>query len=277
MPFVIDTHAHVFEQSLTMTNDKRYTPDRNALVTEYISELDKNGFTHGVLVQPSFLGTDNDYLLAALRAFPDRLRGVAVIDPGIVHTDLAELKRQGIAGIRLNMPGKPIPDFRIGPWPALQENLQQLELHVEVHCAARDLPRILPSFLDAGNIIVIDHFGRPDPVKGVADPGFQYLMKAGASGQVWVKLSAPYRLGSPNTTFPGTQIIQHLIDAIGVARLIWGSDWPHTLYTNRMDFGKAKKMFDEFVPDHVIRQRILGDSARQLFFGDITAATGQIS
>ena len=38
----------------------------------------------------------------------------------------------------------------------------------------------------AGCRVVIDHFGRPDPALGIADPGFAYLLRQADSGQVWV-------------------------------------------------------------------------------------------
>ena len=51
----------------------------------------------------------------------------------------------------------------------------------------------MPALLAAGCRVVIDHFGRPDPALGIADPGFAYLLRQADSGQVWVKLAAPYR------------------------------------------------------------------------------------
>ena len=79
----IDGHAHVFNRALPMEPIRRYTPDRDATVIEYLAHLDEHGFTHGVLVQPSFLGYDNSHLLDALRRHPERLRGVAVVPPDV--------------------------------------------------------------------------------------------------------------------------------------------------------------------------------------------------
>jgi predicted TIM-barrel fold metal-dependent hydrolase len=43
--------------------------------------LDRYGMSHGVLIQPSFLGTDNAYMVQGLRTAPERLRGIAVVSP----------------------------------------------------------------------------------------------------------------------------------------------------------------------------------------------------
>src|SRR4051794_25794742 len=107
----VDTHAHVFARGLALAAERRYAPGYDAPVAAYLAMLDRNGMSHGVLVQPSFLGTDNDYLVAALRAAPDRLRGVAVVAPEIELDELEALGRGGIAGVRLNLIGQPDPAF----------------------------------------------------------------------------------------------------------------------------------------------------------------------
>ena len=51
------------------------------------SGLDANAVDCGVLVQPSFLGTDNSYLIEGIAAAGGRLRGIAVIDPATPPAD----------------------------------------------------------------------------------------------------------------------------------------------------------------------------------------------
>jgi predicted TIM-barrel fold metal-dependent hydrolase len=263
----VDAHAHVFERSLPMTADRRYTPDRDATVGQYLEQLDRNGFTHGVLVQPSFLGTDNRYLLEALRASPERLRGVVVVEPSIAESELARLLAAGVVGVRLNLVGHALPDFHAAPWPMFQTHLQRLGLHVEVHCAAAQLPQVLPSFLDADNVVVVDHFGRPEGPLGTGDPGFKYLLAAAASGQIWVKLSAAYRLGAGDgQSFDGHQAVARLLQAFGPGRLVWGSDWPHTHFTGLMDFATSRQLLDTLISDGSVRVQVLGTAPATLFF-----------
>jgi predicted TIM-barrel fold metal-dependent hydrolase len=54
---------------------RRYAPSYDAPLGDYLGQLLAHGFSHGVLVQPSFLGTDNRYLLSALQTVPGQLRG----------------------------------------------------------------------------------------------------------------------------------------------------------------------------------------------------------
>lgn len=166
----IDTHAHVFRQGLALADTRRHTPDYDATLTQYLALLDAHGVARGVLVQPSFLGTDNSHLVAALRAAAGRLRGVAVVSPDIAAADLLALAEAGVAGIRLNLIGLPLPALDQPAWQELLAHVNTLGWHVEVHLQASRLPAIMPALLAAGCRVVIDHFGHPGPGPGHRRP-----------------------------------------------------------------------------------------------------------
>jgi len=65
--------------------------------------LDAQGMARGVLVQVSIHGTDNRYMVQALRANPDRLRGIAVVASDVSDAQLQALHDAGIRGLRLNV------------------------------------------------------------------------------------------------------------------------------------------------------------------------------
>ena len=92
-----DGHAHVFDTSLRLTASRRYSPTHNALPQYYFDLLQTHGLDGGILVQPSFLGTNNSYLLNVLHeaSLADELtmRGVIVVDPDINDVELARLKK----------------------------------------------------------------------------------------------------------------------------------------------------------------------------------------
>lgn len=106
-PGSVDTHAHVFTRELRLAPDPRYVPESGAPIERYLNLLDAHGIAAGILVQPSFLGTDNEYLIAALARVPARLRGVAVVAPETSQAALEKLRASGVAGIRLNLIGRP--------------------------------------------------------------------------------------------------------------------------------------------------------------------------
>ena len=63
----IDWHAHVFLRSLPMAPERRYTPRNDAPLALLRRLLLHNRLAGAVLVQPSFLGTANAFLLSALK------------------------------------------------------------------------------------------------------------------------------------------------------------------------------------------------------------------
>jgi predicted TIM-barrel fold metal-dependent hydrolase len=277
----VDCHAHVFETTQPLAGDRRYTPVHNARIEQYLARLDANSIGRGVLVQPSFLGTDNSYMCAALRAHPQRLRGIAVVEPGIGAAALDALGTAGVVGIRLNLIGRELCDLRATSWRELIEAVAQRGWQVEVHRQAADLPRLIPALLEAGVKVVVDHFGRPDPALGVDDPGFRYLLSLGGSGRVWVKLSGAYRnVGNVDNRGHGsngdslaqtaTALLQQ---SFGFERLVWGSDWPHTLFEDEITYEKTRAQLDTWIPDPSDRHVVLCAAPTALYgFSEPAAA-----
>lgn len=262
----VDTHAHIFQRGLPFIASARYVPDYDATAADFLRMLDAHAISHGVLVQPSFLGTDNSYLLAALREHRARLRGVVVVEPAVSLPELREFDAAGVVGIRLNLVGLPISELAAAPWPRFLRDLATLGWFVEVQREARDLPRIVDPLLAAGLNVVVDHFGRPDPAQGVDDPGFRYLLKSAASRRLWLKLSGSYRNGANGA---GGKIAMAAIplarDAFGVERLIWGSDWPHTQFERTASYGATRAEFDRWIPSETERVAILRTTPAALY------------
>jgi predicted TIM-barrel fold metal-dependent hydrolase len=263
----VDTHAHIFKRGLPLAGVRRYTPDYDATLEMYLSQLDQHGLDHGVLVQPSFLGTDNSFMLDALASAPGRLRGIAVLDPlSATPAQLARLDAAGVVGVRLNLIGHDLPDLASAAWQPFLAMVARLDWQVEIHRAASDLPKILPPLIESGVNVVVDHFGRPDPSLGVQDPGFLALLAAGASRKVWVKLSAAYRNGANGV---GERIaleaVPLLKQYLGLDRLVWGSDWPHTQYEKQVGYSATRALLDQWLPDPAERHQVLSVTPASLF------------
>lgn len=266
MTVVVDSHVHVFHRHLPMTPNRRYAPDYDALLDDFKHFAKLAGVTHGVLVQPSFLGFDCSFMVDVLRGNRHTLRGIAVVPATIAPSELAALRDAGVVGIRLNLDGVPLPDFSDAVWRALLAQLNALDMQVELHREAGDLHRLIPPLVHAGVRVVVDHFGRPDARLGADDPGFQFLLSQAQTGQVWVKLSAGYRNGWVDSSHPEARraaglLMQHF----GAGRLVWGSDWPHTRHEAGNDIVSTLAALQAWVPDAEQRKIILNDTATQLF------------
>ncbi len=262
----VDAHAHVFTQTLAFAGERRYTPQYDATLQDWRALLVTQGVSHGVLVQPSFLGSDNAYLLEALMLAPDRLRGVVVVDADVSHAQLERMARLGVVGIRLNLMGKSLPDLSSEDWRPLLEKIAALGWHVELHRQIEDIPALVAALKPYGVKIVVDHFGRPHAAFGVAHPTFKSLLALGG-GDVWVKISGVYRLGGTdreNLAF-AQAAIPLLIEHFGTDRLMWGSDWPHTQFEDQVSYASQFELLQQLVPWPRQRQAILRDGAAALF------------
>jgi predicted TIM-barrel fold metal-dependent hydrolase len=281
---IVDTHAHIFRRGLPLASVRRYAPDHDATLADYLRMLDAHGIARGVLVQPSFLGTDNSHLLEGLAAAPRRLRGIAVVSPDAGADELARLDACGVVGLRLNLVGgAPLPDLAAPPWRTLLRAAADLGWQVEVHREARDLPLLLAPLLDAGVNVVVDHFGRPDPAAGIADPGFRALLETGSSRRVWVKLSAAYRNGAGGAGERIAHAAMPLLRAaFGLDRLLWGSDWPHTRFEQEASTAAGLALIESLLPDPAERCIVLEDAPNALYRFEpggapvsVVAATGK--
>lgn len=264
-----DTHAHVFSHQADFLPTARYRPEYTASVKYYIEQLDTHGFNYGVLIQPSFLGTDNSYMLAALSAYPERLKGIAVLDYQTDMATMQALDKQGIVGIRLNLFGLPCPDLTLPEWRSFLTRLADINWQVELHAPPDYLIQLLPMLKPYALDVAIDHFGRFDPSKGVADTDYQTLLNMLDPSQHWIKVSGYYRLGEKgldekagkNATDALALLLQHGMQN----RLVWGSDWPHTQNEQQMSFDKALDNFKKIVNNEALFTQILTKNNAALF------------
>ena len=87
-------------------NDQMSTarPEYPGLIEDLIRYMDLNHIDRTVLIQCMYHGYDNSYMCDGLRRFPDRLHGVALIDPlqAAAAEQLQRLHQEhGVQGMRL--------------------------------------------------------------------------------------------------------------------------------------------------------------------------------
>jgi predicted TIM-barrel fold metal-dependent hydrolase len=259
MPHV-DTHAHIFLTSLPMASGRRYTPVRDHSMQDYLQVLSDHDVALGVLVQPSFLGVDNSYMLQALDLYRDRLRGIAVVDPAATDAELLHMAEAGVVGIRFNMIGRDIGELATPAVRSLLLRVDQLGWQVEVQAKGPDLPAVFRHLEVFSGPVVIDHFGLPDPSQGVRDQGFRALLSQGATGRTFVKMSAGYRCGGLDVA----SCAGALQAVLGPRRLLWGSDWPFTQFEAGRNFAGMVNDLKRWMPDLATRN-IIDTTAMDLF------------
>ncbi len=257
----VDSHAHVFDENCHYAEHVRYIPKVVIPPREYLTLLDRSGISAAVLVQPSFLGTDNTCLCQAIALRPLHLRGVAVVPMDVSAQELDDLKAQGVRGVRLNLIGLPDPEFRAPLWTRWLDTVAQAGLPVDLHAADDRWVRLLPPLLERGMSVVVEHLGRPSTSDPLLCPGFQAILVAGSNPGVWVKLSAPYR--SPEGAADRAAVA--LLERLGPDRLLWGSDFPWTQHEQGKSMDWAMGWLTGLgLPETALAQ-LVGGNARRLY------------
>ena len=103
---IADCHAHLIDPArYPLRGAKGYKPkaDEVGSCEQFCDVLDQNGVTCALLVQLSGYGTDNSIVLDAMKARPGRFKTIAVVEPDISETELAELDEAGVVGLRFNL------------------------------------------------------------------------------------------------------------------------------------------------------------------------------
>jgi predicted TIM-barrel fold metal-dependent hydrolase len=273
-PPVVDSHAHIFKPDMPTADSAWMKPDYAFTADDYLRVLDAHGVHFGVIAGISIYGQYNDYMIDELRKQP-RLRGTVNIDPATDRYTLERMKADGIVGVRLQLSRrKELPDLGSEVYRLLLRRVADLNWHVHLALEGKLLPAVLPALEASGVRVVLDHFGHPDPVEGLANEGFQALLRSVDKGRTWVKLSAGYRLTwlgqggaapDPKAMALAQQTATRLLQVAGPERLLWGSDCPFVGHESSLTFADALQSFKEWVPSPDTRRRI-SDTALKLYF-----------
>src|SRR3954470_16137634 len=136
-PHATDCHHHIY--------DARFQPARQAVlkpapatVADYRLFQKRIGTTRNVVVQPSTYGVDNSCLLDAMRQFgTTNARGIAVVNTSVSDTELRELDKAGVRGIRFNL--QQAGATKLDMLAALAKRVTPLGWHVQMNVSPEQI------------------------------------------------------------------------------------------------------------------------------------------
>lgn len=277
-----DCHVHVFGEAgqYPFVDDRVFMPGP-ATVTDLLALQEVLQLDRVVVVQASPQGTDNTCLvesLQALRRLGREARGVAVVGDGAPGPVLDALHAAGVRGLRVNLQSHGTTDAAVAGQRlrAAGALAAARGWHVQVYTQLGVVDALADDIAGLGVPVVIDHFGLAHAWNGTTQTGFAALCDLLRAGHAYVKLSAPYRIVREPGGVDGRPVARALIDA-NPRRVLWGTDWPHTLHQpglvrwrdrpepfQPVDDGEQLRIFAGWTsPDE--RQRILVDNPETLY------------
>lgn len=277
-----DAHVHVFEPAnYPYAANRAYTPGE-ARCSDLEAHMRQLGVSRCVIVQPSVYGVDNSCLIAALKHLGrERTRGVAVVDyQSISVVDLIELRDAGVRALRVNFEAarSQAPVHRVSVIRATARRAKEACLAVQLYVDTQTAVEAAEDLAKEGVPLILDHFAGFKCGMDLAGETFTRLLRVLETGNIWVKLSAPYRTGSLLPDYEDLRPAVQSLITTAPERMVWASDWPHTgggprhgndpasiepfrQIDSRSDLARLRC----WVTDDVLYAKIVAQNAAQIF------------
>jgi L-fuconolactonase len=238
---IVDTHTHSISDDPERYPivplggvQSEWSKEHPVTTEQLIDHMDRAGVDQAVLVQGSTVyGYDNRYVIDSVAAHPERLIGVCCIDA--TARDASETLRSliqdhGLSGVRLFTTGSTLTE--VG-WIDNEEvrsfwqEATRLNVPVAVQIHRTGIPalvNVLERYPDVR--ILLDHLSHPSFEGGPPYLHDQALFDLARFQNVWLKFSTPNILNAGVGQSTLKDVFGRTIEAFGVNRLMWGSNFP---------------------------------------------------
>ncbi len=256
----IDAHVHVWTPDVAHyplaagykredMNPRSFTPE----------DLFKHSRPAGVerinLIQMSFYGFDNRYMLDMMALHKDVFVGTAVIDPLAKNPDreMTELAKRRVRAFRIHPRLSKLPPARWLEPPGYAAMFAAAAKHnLAMSClidpdALPELERMCKRYPDAP--VIIDHLCRIGADGTIREADVKALCALAAHKRAMVKIGAFYALGKKQAPYTDLgPMIQAVVKAFTPRRCMWESDCPFQVsnghnYQNSIDLVRTRLNF----------------------------------
>lgn len=240
----VDAHVHVW----TTTNDHyplaagwkaADTRPRNFTPEDLFKHTRPAGVNRVNLIQISFFGFDNRYMLDMIRLHREVFVGTAVIDPLAKEPDrvMAEMAKQGVRAFRIHPRLSQVPAER---WlePAGYGRMFAMGAKHNLAMSCLIDPSNLPEVermckAHPDTPVIIDHLCRIGANGTIVDRDVDALCALAKHKRVLVKVGAFYALGKKQPPYTDlAPLIQRIVETFGPSRCMWESDSPFQVHNN---------------------------------------------
>jgi len=238
---IIDLHTHVIaadQQAYPLAplsgRQSDWSRERPVTREAMLAAMDEAGIAQVALVQASTCyGHDSSYVADSVAARPDRFIGVYSI--GLAEPDAAERiaywHGRGLQGMRVFIAGHTAADHAarlddpLG-FPAW-ERAQELDIPVCVQLRADGLPQLENILRRFPRVrVLLDHFARPRLDDGPPYAAAASLFALADHPTLFFKFTTHNVREAREGAATQASFLRRAIDAFGVRRIAWGSNFP---------------------------------------------------
>ncbi|ANN79452.1 amidohydrolase family protein [Bordetella flabilis] len=265
-PGACDCHMHVYELTRYPLAPTATFPPPQASWDDYLQVRQALGLERALIVQATGYGFDNRCALDALAQAQGTARMIATLPVDTPEAELQSLHAAGVRGVRFMM----LPNSGgLMQWDMLApmaRRIADLGWVINLQLDGRELADHAARLRDLPCRVSIDHNGKFLTPVPTSHPGFQALLRLLDTGNVWVKLSAPYetsQVGPPR--YDDVSALARALASGYPDRCLWASNYPHPGRADRPDNAAMLDMLLHWVPDEASRRKILVDNPAQLY------------
>jgi predicted TIM-barrel fold metal-dependent hydrolase len=234
----IDAHVHVWtpdtgRYQLAPGFKKEDMKPSSFTPEELFKHCKSSGVKRINLIQMSFYGFDNSYMLDMIAKHPGVFVGTAVIDPlgKDPAREMDNLAKKGVRAFRIHpkLSDQPIdrwlrPEGYKKMFAAGARNAQAMACLIGPD-ALPELDRMCKEYPDTP--VIIDHLARIGADGPIRDADVERLCALAKHKKVMVKIGAFYALGKKQPPYTDlAAMIKKVVNAFGPERCMWESDCP---------------------------------------------------
>ena len=273
----IDAHVHVWtdeyeDYPFASGHKSADAKPPTFFAEDILSHARPCGVERVVLVQMSYYGNDNAYMLEVMARHPGIFAGIGKVDPGGPRPDaeMVRLAEAGIRGYRISPANAPAETWLDGD--AYTRMFEAGALHNLALCPLisppgfQSLAERCQQFPETP--VIIDHLGLVGASGEIQERDVDALCSLARHPRVMVKVSAFYALGSKEAPHDDlVPLIRRVWEAFGAQRLMWASDAPYQVQAPHTYEASVSLVRDRlgFLSD-ADRDQILGGTAEGFFF-----------
>ncbi len=259
LPTIIDAHHHLWQYAPAEFD---WISPGSIIADHYLSQalaeaMATRGVTHTIAVQSRQIAEETQFLcgMATTASIAGVVGWIDLQSPeivGLLDGDAALENSERIVGYRHVVQDEPDSDFLLRP--AFVQGVRAVvarDLTYDILINRHQLGCV-PAFLDriGGGRFVLDHAAKPDIAGRGWQPWADEVKTAARYPDLFCKVSGLVTEADHENWLPTDfeRYLDHVFDAFGPDRILWGSDWPVCLLA--ADYAAAFDLIDAYVLRH---------------------------
>lgn len=255
----IDAHSHIWTPDLghyplAAGFEKKDMDPASFTSEELLKHCTPVGVGRVNLIQMSYYGFDNSYMLDMIKLYPDRFVGTAIIDPAGKDPgrEMEELRPKGVRAFRIQPQFLKLPIEKWLDHPGYEAMFARgAKTGQVISCLINPdaFPEVSRMCAEHPKTpVIIDHLGRIGVDGTIRDADVDALCALAKHPKLYVKVGAFYALGKKTPPYLDlSPMIERVVKAFGANRCMWESDCPFQVvdhsYADSIDLVKKGLTF----------------------------------